>query len=188
MSDPDAAGGGPRLPAAAFEITELRRALDAAALPARVARASFVAFGILTIALLGTLLLFGLGGGTRSGVLPLVALGVVGIGVLLALFVVLPFQLAVRARRRRIDTAAASAEAAMTALRSHLASIGYVLPADTAMSWLRSPESGAIIPLVHDSVIAARWWRPGQGDGRVFVEPFLRQGGSDFTLPVLPPV
>ncbi len=188
MSDARPARDAARLPVAAFDISEFRRAVEEAARPARVARGSLVAFGVLTVALVGTLLLFGRAGGIRSGAVPLVALGVAGIGVLLALFVVLPLQLAARARRRRIDAAAASVEVAVSALRAHLAAIGYRLPADTAISWLQSPESDATIPLVHDSVVAARWWRPGQGDDRVFVEPFLRQEGSDFTLPVLPPV
>ncbi|GAB3131151.1 hypothetical protein [Marisediminicola antarctica] len=182
MSDRD-------LPPAALEITDYRRALESAANSSRVVPVGVTAFAIATAALVAALVFLGqgtaLGGESLAAV---VAVGIAGTGVLCALFVVLPLQLVTRQRRRQAAEAASRQHAAAEALRLHLASIGYNVPLEVAGDWLQSPEPAATVPLVHDSVIAARWWQPAEHDERVFVEPYLREGENSSTLPVLPPL
>lgn len=177
------------LPPAAFEITPVRLAVQEAAAPTRAVPAGLTAFAIAALALIATLLFVGLDTGIAgNGTAVLVAIGVAGTGALFALFVVLPLQVAVRAGRRRLATARSSVEQATSGLRGHLASLGYAIPVEVARDWVSFPESSATVPLVHDSVIAARWWRPAAGDDRVFVEPFVRMGDDLTSLPVLPPL
>jgi hypothetical protein len=114
--------------------------------------------------------------------------GVAGTGVLFALLVVLPLQLVTRQRRRLAAAAVSRLDETADALVRHLASIGYRVPRAVAAEWLVMPEPEATVALVHDSVIAARWWRPAEGDDRVFVEPYLRQQGAESALPALAPV
>lgn len=188
MSDP-AGEASPALPPAAFEITGYRRTIEAAAAPSPAVRAGLVAFVIATIALVTALVFMSRdpSSDTRD-IASLVAIGVAGTGVLLALLVVLPLQLRTRERRRRAQQISTSLDGTATGLTAHLASIGYRIPHEVAVDWLASPDSTETVPLVHDSVIAARWWRPADGDERVFVEPYLRQDGADSSLPALPPL
>jgi len=182
MSDRD-------LPPAAFEITEYRRALEFAAHSSRVVPVGVTAFVVATAALVAALVFLGQGAELRGESLAAVAaVGIAGTGVLCALFVVLPLQLVTRQRRRLAAEAAARQRGAAEALRIHLASIGYRIPLEVAGAWLVSPESAETVPLVHDSVIAARWWQPAEDDERVFVEPYLREAENSSTLPVLPPL
>ena len=177
------------LPPAAFEITAYRRALVSAANSSRVVPVGVTAFAIATAALVAALAFISQGGAlSGESLAAVVAVGVAGTGVLGALFVVLPLQLVTRQRRRQAAEAATRQSAASGALRRHLASIGYSIPLEVAGAWLRSPEPEATVPLVHDSVIAARWWQPAEDDERVFVEPYLREGENRSTLPVLPPL
>lgn len=182
MSDPD-------LPPAAFEITPVRLAVEEAAASTRSVPAGITAFVIAALALIATLVFLGQDTGIAGdGTAALVAIGIAGTGAFFALFVVLPLQVATRARRRRLQAARRGLESATSGLRRHLASIGYAIPEEVALAWVSSPEGSATVPLVHDSVIAARWWRPASGDDRVFVEPFVRMGDDLTTLPVLPPL
>jgi hypothetical protein len=182
MSDRD-------LPPAAFEITGYRRALETAANSSRVVPVGVTAFVIATAALVAALVFLGQDAALRGESLAaVVAVGIAATGVLCALFVVLPLQLVTRQRRRQAAEASARQGAAAEALRLHLASIGYDIPREVAGDWLSSPEPAATVPLVHESVIAARWWQPAEDDERVFVEPYLREGENLSTLPVLPPL
>lgn len=176
------------LPAAAVEITAVTRAALDSARPARIIPIGIVAFVVGVLALGAALVI---AGGATVGAADagtLVAVGIAGTGALFALFVVLPMQLVARRRAESARADAARRDAAARSLRSHLASIGYRLPLATAIDWLEAPAPEATVPLVHDSVIAARWWQPAVGDERVFVEPYLRVGNTESTLPVLAPV
>jgi len=177
------------LPPAAFEITPVRVAVEEASAPTRAVPAGITAFAIAALALIAALLFVGQDTGIAgNGTAAIVAIGIAGTGALFALFVVLPLQVATRARRRRLATARRGLESATSGLRGHLASIGYAIPNEVARDWVSFPESAETVPLVHDSVIAARWWRPVSGDDRVFVEPFVRSGDDLTSLPVLPPL
>ncbi|WP_165064058.1 hypothetical protein [Marisediminicola senii] len=185
MSD----ASSPALPPAAVEVTDYRRRLDASASRAPIVAIGLVAFAVASVALVATLSLVGPDWfPAEEGIALLVAMGIAGVGVLLALCVILPAQLVRRDLRRRVDDVEGALTAAAAQLRSHLASIGYEIPVSVALDWVASPQATATVPLVHDSVIAARWWRPGEGDDRVFVEPYLQQGDEASALPVLPPL
>lgn len=182
MSDRD-------LPPAAFEITAYRRSLESAAHPSRAVPVGVTAFVVATAALATALVVHGQRADlTGESLAALIAVGVAGVGVLGAVLVVLPLQLVTRRRRHRAAETAAGHRATAEALRLHLATIGYNIPLEVAGAWLGSPEAAATVPLVHDSVIAARWWQPAAGDERVFVEPYLREGENLSSLPVLPPL
>jgi len=182
MSDRD-------LPPAAFQITAYRRAFEAATSSSRIVPVGVTAFVIATAALVAALVFLGQGAAlSGESLAAVIAVGIAGTGVLCALFVVLPLQLVTRQRRRLAAEEAARQRATAEALRLHLASIGYNIPLEVAGAWLQSPEPAATVPLVHESVIAARWWQPAEDDERVFVEPYLREGENRSALPVLPPL
>ena len=186
MSDPSAVSPT-TLPPAAVDVTAYRRAVEELASPAPFQRLALVVFVVASVLLVAGLAAMVWMTGTTA-VAVAVASGLAGLGVLLALLVVLPAQLAGRRRRRLGGEAAALRDAAAVGIRSRLASIGYTVPLETASAWLDPVQLDATVPLVHDSVIAARLWRPAATDERVFLEPYLRQGESSSALPVLPAV
>ena len=175
------------LPPAAVDVTAYRRAVEELASPAPFQRLALVVFVVAVV-----LLVAGLATMVRmtgsDAVAAVAASGLAGVGVLLALLVVLPAQLAARRRRRLGAAVTTLRHAAAVRIRGRLASIGYTVPLETAREWLDPVQSDATVPLVHDSVIAARLWRPAATDDRVFLEPYLRQGETSSLLPVLPAV
>ena len=175
----------PSLPPAAVEITALRRASEAAR-PERMPRRAVAGIGLViavaVLTVVGALVLDG------SASRAVVAVGIVIALAVAAGLVMRPLQLAAARSRRTAAAVAAALDSTVEAVVSHVASIGYRVPAEVAAEWVTSPESTATAPLVHDSVIAARWWRPADGDDRVFVEPYLRQDGVASSLPQLPPL
>ncbi|MEY2849121.1 MAG: hypothetical protein RI885_1788 [Actinomycetota bacterium] len=192
----EAGARGPALPPAAFDITRYRRAAELADERPRFVPLLFVVFLVAAVTILALLVAAVSAGSSRSArgsaavadPVALVALGVVGLGVLLALLVILPAQIAGRRRRARRREADVFRMAAASGLSDHLASIGYAAPTLVTAEWVTSPDSTAVVPLVHDSVIASRWWRPSAEDRRVFVEPYLRRGETLSSLPALPPL
>jgi hypothetical protein len=183
MSDGLASSGA--LPPAAFDITGCRKAVDAASTSPKAIRAGLVAFAVATVAVVTTLIFMAGDTSVDSGdIAAFVAVGIAAVGVLLAVLVILPLQLVTRERRRRLVHASAAVDSTAEALTAHLASIGYTVPLDVVLDWLASPDSTRTVPLVHDSVIAARWWQPAPDDDRVFVEPYLRVGDTASALPV----
>ena len=185
----DAESTTPVLPPAAVDITEFRREAEAAGASTKTVPIGLAGFVIAAAALVVALVLVGQDPAlTSQATATLVAVGVAGVGVLFALLVVLPLQLVTRQRRRLAEAAVTRLDETAGAVARHLASIGYRIPRDAAVDWLLSSAPTATVPLVHDSVIAARWWRPTEGDDRVFLEPFLRQGASEAALPALAPV
>ena len=182
MSEPAAT---PALPAAAVDITAYRDAAASASRRFRVVPLGLAVFGALTVLLVLILVIAGSTSGTA--VPTLVALGIAGTGLLLALFVVLPLQLVGRRRRALLGALADRRARTASEVAARLASIGYAVPDSVAVRWLEA-DPDAIVPLVHDSVIAARLWQPAPGDERVFVEAYLRQGETISSLPVLPPL
>lgn len=186
-ADPSTAGVIPELPPAALDVSQYRHVVEDLARPAPSVKLGLIAFLIAVVLLLAVLVVTGQS--TGPDVLgELIASGVVGIGVLLALLVVLPAQLTARRKRRLNHHAASLREAAAAGIRQRLAAIGYTVPRQTALDWLSPTDLDATVPLVHDSVIAARLWRPTLDDDRVFLEPYLRQGSTSSSLPVLPAV
>ena len=180
---------GATLPPAAFEITDYRHALDLVRAPRVSVRRALTILALsisLFIALLVLAAAAGVAGGfAGAGVAGYLAVGIVGCGVLLALVGIRPAQLRQRRLTRQVAIAEFLAVDTAEALRLHLSSIGYAVDLAVTSLWIASPESDATVPLVHDSVIASRWWYPAAGDDRVFVEPHLVQGGSRSSLPAL---
>ncbi|MBC7518703.1 MAG: hypothetical protein H7248_07475 [Microbacteriaceae bacterium] len=178
-----------RLPPAAFEITDYRHAVDLVRTPQPSGRRAVLALVLSVVAftavLIGAAVAGVAGGFTGAGVAGYLAVGLVGWGVLLALVGIRPVQLRQRRRTRQIEIAEFLAVGTAEALRLHLSSIGYAVPTAVTSQWINSPDADATSPLVHDSVIASRWWFPAAGDERVFVEPHLNQGGSLSSLPAL---
>ena len=117
-----------------------------------------------------------------------VALGGIVLLIGVALIFVVPTQLARRRSAAAADDVAGVVDDAVDRVIRQLASIGYAVPPEVAFDWVTSPDPSATVPLVHDSVIAARWWRPAERDDRVFVEAIVRREGVDSALPVLPPL
>ena len=111
----------------------------------------------------------------------------VGVILVLVLVVMLPARRAAQEGRRIVSDAARALDDSVDLLIARMAAVGYTVPSEVALDWVSSPEPSATVPLVHDSVIAARWWRPAEGDDRVFVEPYLLQEGRASTLPVARP-
>lgn len=179
----DRASAPHRLPPAAVDITAYREAVSSATAPLSAVRIGLIGFPIAAVALAAALVWMGAETGWSAGPLPTVAVGLAGVAVLLALFVVLPAQLAARRRRGLLAEVEQQTAAAADTVRARLESMGYRVPPDTVIAWLRSPEPAATVPLVHDSVIAARWWRPADGDDRVFLEPYLLVAGKSSALP-----
>ncbi|MFP7760565.1 hypothetical protein [Marisediminicola sp. LYQ85] len=175
------------LPPAAFDITAVRRAADDVPSPRRAGARAFGAFLVLAVVAIAAVVAAAITGG-GADILVLIALGVVSIAVLFALVVVIPTRIARTRQENALDRAAETLAASARDLVEHMASLGYRVAESTALAWVSSPESTTTVPLVHDSVIAARWWRPEQGDDRVFVEPYLRAAAGDSSLPALPPI
>lgn len=170
------------LPPAAVEITSLRRAVEAA-VPERMPRLTIVGMGVTAAIVVATVAAaLVLDGDVR----PLIAIGLIAALLALAALVMLPLQRAARRSRDAVTLVTATLDDTVGTVVAHLASIGYTVSADVAADWVVSPESTATAPLVHDSVIASRWWRPADGDDRVFVEPYLRQDGVASSLPPVP--
>ncbi len=182
----EAQEGAPSLPPAAFEITRYRRAMELAALRPRIVPILLIVFVVAAAAFIVGLVVLGMR--AVVDVPSLLGLGVAGTGVLLALLVVTPSHLAAQRRREHGREAAVFRMAAASGLSEHLASIGYAAPVLVTGEWVDDPHSTATVPLVHDSVIAARWWIPTANDTRVFVEPYLLQGETRSSLPALPPL
>lgn len=180
------ARGTPTLPPAAFDISRYRIAADLAARRPMIVPVLLVVFVLAVIGVVAGLVVAGGAGALNAGTA--VAIGVASTGVLLALLVVLPAQLAARRRREHARDASVFRMAAASGLSEHLSSIGYAVPTLITTEWVDSPDSEATVPLVHDSVIAARWWRPAPDDDRIFVEPHLRRGETLSSLPALPPL
>lgn len=183
----------PSLPPAAVEITGLRRAVDPAASVKRMPRLPVtgiaVVVALIAATVVGAIVLQAAGAaGDGSGQRVLIAVGVIATLVAAALLVMRPLRSAARRSREAITSVTAALDTVVDGVITHLASIGYRVPEDAAVDWVTSPEPTATVPLVHDSVIAARWWRPADGDDRVFVEPYLRQDGVASALPVLAPL
>lgn len=177
------------LPAASVDITDYRAIVEPLQALRRRNPISLIVFIVALVGLITAVIML-----ARTGVLPgddpvlPVAIGIVGTAVLVAVCLVLPAQLAARTLAARNVDADLALENAIDRVTSTLADIGYLVPRDVARAWVRSADSGATVPLVHDSVIAARWWRPAAGDDRVFVEAVLAQEGAATALPVLPPL
>lgn len=167
------------LPPAAVDITSVRRAV-AAAVPERMPRLAIVGLGVTAaIVIATTAAALVLDGDVR----PVIAIGVIAALLAATALVMLPLQRAARRSRDALTTVTTALDATVDTVVAHLASLGYTVPAEVAADWIISPASTATAPLVHDSVIAARWWRPADGDDRVFVEPYLRQDGVASSLP-----
>jgi len=187
MSDPvaarDSAAPAPRLPVAAVDITAARRALDAAAaLEGRSwwsRRAAVGLAGVLVLAALAALAV----GWAAPRVIVATALIVLVVGS--AVVLVAEVRTARERVRRALDDAASAVDAAVDRVVAHLASIGYEVPPATALDWVTTPVPAATAPLNGASTIAARWWHPAEGDDRVFVEPFLRRGDRESSLPAI---
>ncbi len=173
------------LPPAAVEITALRRALDAA-VPERLPRLAIAGIVVVLVVVVTTVVAAVVLDGTATRVV--VAVGIVAALGVAAGLVMRPLQLAAGRTRRTAMSVLQARESTTDSVVSHLASIGYPVPAPVAAEWITAPDSTATVALVHDSVIAARWWRPADGDDRVFVEPYLRQDGVASSLPPLPPI
>lgn len=191
VASPATAQGSPRvaLPPAAFEITDYRHALDLVRVsqpsPRRSLAPLALSVGLFTAVLVAAASVGFAGGFAGAAGTGYLAVGVVGWGVLLALVGIRPAQLRQQRLKRQIEIAEFLAGDTAEALRLHLSSIGYAVDTVVTSQWINSPESGATVPLVHDSVIASRWWSPAAGDERVFVEPHLVQGETRSSLPAL---
>lgn len=175
------------LPPAAFDVTSLRQAINALSRGRRRRRLTLIGFAIAVVILIITLVSLRFGGILVNAV-AVFAIGIVGVAVLLAVIVVLPAQLSARSRIEGAEKVRQLRSSAATALRDHLASIGYAVSLSVADDWVAAVEPTVTVPLVHESVIAARRWQPSADDTRIFVEPYLLQGEVASSLPRLPPV